>query len=214
MKRAAKYVRWTPENRQRVRELARSKTTAEIAGEMGVSRNSVWAILSAIGAPMGCRHTCWNARKDGALRKLVAEGRPSRLIAQELGCSRMTVIRRGRALGLKFCAKGGVSRRIDWERARKLAAEGYWLNEAARILRIHHTTAIYIGRQMGFTWPAAPAKPQRISLQMRVVRRERAEDSGRVERMMQLASWIRTPHSYMIGGEAVLMAPGASMAQR
>jgi len=49
-----------------------------------------------------------------------------------------------------------------WERAKELAEQGCWLSEAARILKIHHTTAIYISRQMGFKWPPCPERYARF----------------------------------------------------
>ena len=49
-----------------------------------------------------------------------------------------------------------------WERAKELAEQGCWLSEAARILKIHHTTAIYISRQMEFKWPPCPERYARF----------------------------------------------------
>jgi hypothetical protein len=48
-----------------------------------------------------------------------------------------------------------------WERARELAGQGCWLSEGARILKIHHTTALYISRKMGFKWGKCPPEYQK-----------------------------------------------------
>lgn len=67
--------------------------------------------------------------------------------------------------------------RERWKRVKELAEQGYSISETARELGIHHTTAIYIGRKMGFQWKT----DQRVS-------RRPTETVGRVERMMRLAA--------------------------
>jgi len=66
-----------------------------------------------------------------------------------------------------------------WLRAQELASQGYTVTRAAQMLGIHHATAIYISRRMGFRWIAGHrgkrSKPQP------------AETVGRVEKMMRLA---------------------------
>jgi len=65
-----------------------------------------------------------------------------------------------------------------WTRAQELASQGYTVTRAAQMLGIHHATAIYISRRMGFKWPGR-----------RGVRTKPApaETVGRVEKMMRLA---------------------------
>lgn len=59
--------------------------------------------------------------------------------------------------------KRGRRNRESWPRAKELAEAGCWLSEAARILKIHHTTAIYISLQMGFTWAKCPERTSRFN---------------------------------------------------
>ena len=63
-----------------------------------------------------------------------------------------------------------------WQKARELAEQGYTVTAAARILGIHHSTAIYISRRMGFKWYSQKTNPRPV------------ETVGRVERMMRLAA--------------------------
>ena len=63
-----------------------------------------------------------------------------------------------------------------WLKAKELADKGYSVTEAAREIGIHHTTAIYISRRMGFKWYSQKTNP-----------RPAQETVGRVERMMRLA---------------------------
>lgn len=44
----------------------------------------------------------------------------------------------------------------SWDKCKELAEAGVYAAKAARIMGIHHTTALYISRQMGFKWPKAP----------------------------------------------------------
>ena len=83
-----------------------------------------------------------------------------------------------------------------WERAKELAEQGCWLSEAARILKIHHTTALYISRQMGFKWPPCPEryahfKPWKYAIKKTVHSERRlpvsSESVAYVERLMRLA---------------------------
>lgn len=74
------------------------------------------------------------------------------------------------------CAEGNHTGEL-WQRARELADHGCTVTQGARILGIHHTTAIYIARRMGFEW--ANANKGRSA--------GKQETVGRVERMMRLA---------------------------
>lgn len=86
--------------------------------------------------------------------------------------------------------------RERWYRAKELAEQGCWLSEAARILKIHHTTALYISRMMGFKWAPCPAryahfKPYKY-VGKKTVRNEKGlpisnESAEHVERLMRLA---------------------------
>ena len=82
-----------------------------------------------------------------------------------------------------------------WNRAKELAEQGCWLSEAARIMRIHHTTALYIARKMGFKWPPCPAryshfKPYKFATPKKPVAKQEQvsnEPAEYVERLMRLA---------------------------
>lgn len=101
--------------------------------------------------------------------------------------------------------KRGRGNRETWPRAKELADQGCWLTEAARILKIHHTTAIYISRQMGFKWGQCPPrrpehKPESFApikfrnvWKAKPVEREwivSDEAVDRIERMMALAGRV------------------------
>jgi hypothetical protein len=89
----------------------------------------------------------------------------------------------------------GRGNKERWEQARALASQGCWMSEAARILRIHHTTALYISRQMGFKWAPCPAryahfKPYKFGPHKKPVVAElyvSDEPAEYVERLMRLA---------------------------
>jgi hypothetical protein len=98
-----------------------------------------------------------------------------------------------------------TGRKCDWERARQLAEQGVWMSHAAKLLGIHHTTALYIGRQMGFRWGKCPwpTKPQVESLPRRKPIKKPVQsempahvhDVRRVEWLMRLAErCARSPH--------------------
>ena len=72
------------------------------------------------------------------------------------------------------------------------------MSRAAKILKIHHTTALYIGRQMGFEWPKVPpAERGFCATEYRRLHRKKPPaveelvhttgDEPRIERMLQLA---------------------------
>lgn len=87
-----------------------------------------------------------------------------------------------------------------WKRAEELAAQGMWCSKAAIILGIHHTTAAYIGRRMGFDWPTAPppmppappppGTPRRIHEAKPLSHSQYVLDGKRNERIMQLMAII------------------------
>jgi hypothetical protein len=64
-----------------------------------------------------------------------------------------------------------------WKRARELAAQGYTVCAGARLIGIHHATAIYIAEQMGFKWAGSMKGKY-----------PRQETMGRVEKLMRLAN--------------------------
>jgi hypothetical protein len=92
--------------------------------------------------------------------------------------------------------KKGRGNREIWPKAQELAEQGCWLSEAARILKVHHTTTLYISRQMGFKWPRCPEryayfKPYKFVTGKKPVRSEvlpiSNESEEYVERLMRLA---------------------------
>ena len=73
--------------------------------------------------------------------------------------------------------RGSKLDKTRWLKAEELAKKGYTVCAGARILGIHHATAIYIARRMGFKWYSQKTNP-----------RPAEETVGRVERMMRLAA--------------------------
>jgi hypothetical protein len=87
---------------------------------------------------------------------------------------------------------------LDWQRAKELAERGCWESEAARIMGIHHTTALYIARKMGFEWAPSPRRSGFCGEEFRRLRRKKPVSinrplpktvggSERIERMLDLA---------------------------
>jgi hypothetical protein len=185
--------KWTPESRELLQPLAASGfSIRQIAQNLGCS--AVW--VKVTGRRMGIRFHGKNGapcRIDRQQVKELAMLRfPARRIAQILGYSLSGVKCAAREINVQFHGKGGKPRRINWEKAMELAAGGVWLAEACRLLEMNHSTALYISRKMGFTWPAPPVPSNRPKLLpgQRTVRRERQEDASRVERMMALAERV------------------------
>lgn len=75
--------------------------------------------------------------------------------------------------------RGSKLDKTRWLKAEELAKKGYTVCAGAKILGIHHATAIYIARRMGFKWAG--------SMRGRYPRPVQ-ETMGRVERMMRLAA--------------------------
>jgi len=82
-----------------------------------------------------------------------------------------------------------------WQRAKELAEQGCWLAEAARRLKVHHATCLYISRKMGFTWGKCPQNRGQERCQFKMTKKPVVSDKlpvsnepvERVERMMRLA---------------------------
>jgi hypothetical protein len=77
------------------------------------------------------------------------------------------------------------------------------MTQAARLLKIHHTTALYIGRRMGFIWPKADCSSIWMLPRRKPVKREEPKPTiilqpdlcsleyERVNRLMALIEKIR-----------------------
>ena len=91
---------------------------------------------------------------------------------------------------MKLGRRSVAHKLATWSEAQELAAKGYWQSKAARKLGIHHTSAMYISRQMGFEWAPAPqALPplNRYETAPRITKPVVAERDEQVERMLELA---------------------------
>ena len=133
----------------------------------------------------------WTASQDSQLREMAEGGMTRMVIARHLDLSLRQIKRRGKRLGILF--KGKHPRKVDWRRAKELAEGSVWMSEASRIMGTHPTTLLYIGRQMGFKWPAPPVKRPKLAPGWRkpVIWRDKPEDLAKVERMMCLAERLR-----------------------
>lgn len=96
----------------------------------------------------------WTAAEIETLKSLASMGCTRREAAGRMGRTFASVRNAAPARGVRFAKyTKGRPHQADWERAKQLAESGWWLSEGARKLGIHHTTALYISRQMGFRWP-------------------------------------------------------------
>lgn len=114
----------------------------------------------------------WTEEHTRLLAEMAPTGAGLTEISRAVGYSINAVRRRARLAGITVMprvVRGGTPRVADWDRAKQLAASGVHEAAAARVLGIHHTTAMYIARKSGFTWP----KPQEGSAAPRRLHRKK-----------------------------------------
>jgi transposase-like protein len=140
------------------------------------------------------RPSFWTEERLDALRRFILAGHTRAEAAREFEISPQCASRGAMRLCMEF--RRGHAGRLRyrcsaWEKAKQLADAGIWLSEAARQLGVHHSTAWYISRKMGFQWPRKPLHVKRTTKRLRkpglAKTRYSAVTLSRIERMMKLA---------------------------
>lgn len=192
------YTYWTPVKRKRIADLAaKGLTASEIAKLTRIQSQVIRYLARAYNinvAPGSFGHP---VEPRGIVRavELISAGRTLKEIRRETGFCRTHIRNIAERHRLKIKPdKGGQPRIIDWEKVRE-AAKSLTCIEVSRLLKIDHSTAIYISRKMGFSFqpykrPKQERCTSRRATKMRQLPIEEPSNPERVARLMKLAAII------------------------